>query len=153
MQNNYFKIIFIILTTLVFINVVNAETNSYDATISGIDSPSIYDLDIKWDNMTFSYIEQEKYIYDSTNSTYKRTTQKYWSSSSNNINIKNKSLREVNVSLKYKSLNNNVTGTFSKDNFNIKSSEEQNIKLNLSGSIDSSYHEYKTVGEISIIVS
>ena len=153
MQNNYFKIVFIILIPILFVNIVYAETESYDATITGVDTPSIYDVDIKWDNMTFSYIEQEKYIYDGNTNTYKRNIQKYWTSVSNNINIKNKSLKEVKISLKFKALDKNVDGTFSKNNFNIKSLEEQNIKLNLTGSINNSYNTYKTVGEISIVVS
>ena len=153
MQNNYFKLLFIILISILFVNIVFAETKSHDATISAIDDSSIYDLDIKWDNMRFSYIEQEKYVYDSSSNTYKRNVIKYWTSSSNNINIKNKSLKEVNVSLQFQSLNKNVNGTFSKNNFNIKSLKEQNIKLNLTGNIDKSYNVYKTVGDISIVVS
>lgn len=153
MQNNHLKLLLIVLIPILFINIVYAETSKRDATISSVDAPSIYDLDIKWDNMTFSYVEQEKYVYDNSNNTYKRSINRYWTSSSNNINIKNKSSKPINVNLKFRALNKNVNGTFSKNNFNMKSLEEQSVKLNLTGSIDNSYNTYKTVGDISIVVS
>ena len=153
MQTNYLKALFIVLLLIAFTNCVYAENQSHDATIGKIDTPSIYDVDIKWDNMSFIFVEQEKYVYESDTNSYKRNIEKYWTSSSNNINIKNKSSKEIKVSLKFQGLNRNVNGTFSKNNFNMKSLEEQNIKLNLTGNIDSSYNIYKTVGEISIIVS
>lgn len=154
MQNNHFKIVFILLITLIIVtNKVYAEVQSYDATISGVDTPTIYDVDIKWDSMKFTFVEKEKYKYNESNHTYNRIIEKYWSSDDNNIAIKNKSLKEVNVSLKFNTLNTNVKGSFTKNNFNIKSLEEHNTKLNLTGIIDNSYHEYRTIGEISIVVS
>ena len=59
MQNNHFKIVFILLITLIIVtNKVYAEEQSYDATISGVDTPTIYDVDIKWDSMKFTFVEK-----------------------------------------------------------------------------------------------
>ena len=161
MQINYFKIIFILVITIFATNYVYAEGQSHDVIISGIDTPntyeidvpSIYDIDIKWDNMKFTFVEQEKYKYNESNHTYKRTIEKYWSSTTNNININNKSSKNISINLKFETLNANIAGNFSKNNFNIKPSEEQNIKINLTGNLDNSYNEYKTVGNISIVIS
>ena len=180
MQNKYLKVLIVIISIIAFTNVAYAEQQNRDATISNVvirntndattpDSniantnsnttqeednvPSIYDVDIKWDNMQFRYIEEEKYIYDENMHIYKRSTQKYWSSNSNNISIKNKSTKKVNINLKFENINTNIKGTFSKNNFNIKTRGEENVKVNLTGNIDNSYSKYKTIGKISIVVS
>ena len=141
------------LAVILFPNITYANTQSHDVTISAVDILDVYDVDINWDNMQFTYIEQEKYVYDNEKHLYNRNVINYWTSNSNNIKIMNESKKNINVNLKYNKINSNVSGTFNKNNFDIRVNEAQNIKLNLYGNIDNSYTVFKTVGEVSIVIS
>ena len=146
------KKIIILLLLLFQFNLVYAQEYSRDATIEGINIPTIKDLDISWDSMQFTYVVKENYNYDANSHKYIKDDIKYWDSSNNNIKFYNKTISDIKINLKYNSLNRNIKGIFNDNNFVIKYRQEYNVRLDLDGYLNKN-NNYETIGIIELIVS
>ncbi len=146
------KKIIILLLLLFQFNFVYAQEYSRDATIEGINIPTIKDLDISWDSMQFTYVVKENYNYDANSHKYIKDDIKYWDSSNNNIKFYNKTISDIKINLKYNSLNRNIKGIFNDNNFVIKYRQEYNVRLDIDGYLNKN-NNYETIGIIELIVS
>ncbi len=146
------KKIIILLLLLFQFNLVYAQEYSRDATIEGINIPTIKDLDISWDSMQFTYVVKENYNYDANSHKYIKDDIKYWDSSNNNIKFYNKTISDIKINLKYNSLNRNIKGIFNDNNFVIKYRQEYNVRLDIDGYLNKN-NNYETIGIIELIVS
>ena len=146
------KKIIILLLLLFQFNLVYAQEYSRDATIEGINIPTIKDLDISWDSMQFTYVVKENYNYDANSHKYIKADIKYWDSSNNNIKFYNKTISDIKINLKYNSLNRNIKGIFNDNNFVIKYRQEYNVRLDIDGYLNKN-NNYETIGIIELIVS
>lgn len=152
------KKIIALLSILAFSTSVNAENlnevNSYDATVNKIEDTQIYDVEIKWDNMMFTYNNTESYVWNSKTHEYDLKNKKTWENEKNKITINNKSNYEIEILFNYESYKDyqKITGVFSKNKLNIQSKESDFSELNLSGKLDENTSEYKKIGEVTVTI-
>ena len=141
----------ILLLLLLPFTIIYADEYSKDVIISEINTPSIKDLDISWDNMEFTYVVKENYEYDINNHKYIKNDIKYWETTTNNIKINNKSVNSIKIKLLFNNLNSNIKGKFNNNSFVIKQNEEYNVKLEIDGYLKNDSKEI--IGTIEVVVS
>ena len=108
----------------------------------------VYDYDITWGDMNFIYTDVENYEFNSSTNEYDKVLSGSWESSSNSIEILNNSSLSINVTLSYVSDENNITGGFSVNNFELSKDESKTVSLTLSGSLNNSYSSYTKIGSV-----
>jgi len=130
-----------------------SSESSKNVTIGNVETP-VYDVDITWDSMKFSYNEQINYnwnddlhIYELQESTY------YWSNLNNNVKVTNNSYFDIDVKLNYKSVNDNINGAFDISSANLPNKTSKEFKLILDGKLSSTNDNYIKVGMIELSIS
>lgn len=146
--------IFLILVVIILIPVKVNASNSKDVTVNSI-IEDIYDVEIIWDDMQYTYNVSEKFVYDDESREYKLERKESWDSSKGDITLTNKSKYEVTANLEYKGLNrfNNIKGYFEKDELLLGVNESVSTKLILEGKLESNIRRFTTIGDISIIIN
>lgn len=145
----------IIIAVLIFstISVYAIENKEIYVTVGEVDAP-VYNVEIFWESMQFSYIEQVNYIWDNESKTYNLGESTFvWSNSNNKINIFNKSTYSINARLDYVGINNNIIGVFDTNNASLSPGTSKYFRLNLEGSLPSNYNTYTKVGTIELKIS
>lgn len=144
---------FVILCLLLITINVNAS-NTKDATVNSI-IEDVYDVEIIWDEMQYTYNVSEKFVYDDESREYKLERKESWDSSKGDITLTNKSKYEVTANLEYKGLNkfNNIKGYFEKNELLLGVNESVSTKLILEGELESNIRMFTTIGDISIIIN
>ncbi|MBO5095967.1 MAG: hypothetical protein J6B98_03755 [Bacilli bacterium] len=144
---------FVILCLLLITINVNAS-NTKDATVNSI-IEDVYDVEIIWDEMQYTYNVSEKFVYDDESREYKLERKESWDSSKGDITLTNKSKYEVTANLEYKGLNrfNNIKGYFEKNELLLGVNESVSTKLILEGKLESNIRRFTTIGDISIIIN
>ncbi|MBQ6817072.1 MAG: hypothetical protein IJO27_01430 [Bacilli bacterium] len=149
------KIIYslIILFLLTFSINVNASTIK-DATVNSI-IEDVYDVEIFWDKMQYTYNVSEKFVYDDESREYKLERNESWDNSKGDITLTNKSKYEVTANLEYKGLNrfNNIKGYFEKDELHLGINKSVSTKLILEGALESNIRKFTTIGNVSITIN
>ena len=132
---------------------VNAS-NTKDATVNSI-IEDVYDVEIIWDEMQYTYNISEKFVYDAESREYKLERKESWNSSNGDITLTNKSKYEVTANLEYKGLNrfNNIKGYFEKDKLLLDVNKSDSTKLILDGKLDSNIRRFTRIGDISITIN
>ena len=98
---------------------VTAKYND-DAT-----EPTVYSVDLKWDDMTFTYNEFGTRTWDPDTHTYTDTTSAGWDKVTAAVTATNHSNAEVKVSFTYTPQGDTgVTASMSKDSFNLAAGVE-----------------------------
>lgn len=146
------RLIISIVFLIFFISNVEAATTK-DATINRI-IDNIYDIEIKWDNIQFTYEQKEEYIYDETNHEYKLKRENNWLSQTNKIDLINNSYSDVKVNLKYNKINKDEDFKiiFSQNNFLLKQNEKAFVNLDIDGKMEQKPSDFLTVGNVSILL-
>lgn len=144
---------FILIISFFLVGNVNAS-NTKDATVNSI-IEDVYDVEIIWDEMQYTYNVSEKFVYDDESREYKLERKESWDSSKGDITLTNKSKYEVTANLEYKGLNrfNNIKGYFEKDELLLGVNESVSTKLILEGKLESNIRRFTTIGDISIIIN
>ena len=147
------KILFLLPIFSIFIMGNTLKNEEISVIVGNVEAP-VYNIEVKWDNMEFTYSEtinyiwnQNTHIYELENSTYK------WNSNGNNIKIQNNSSIPVNIELNYIGTNDNVSGTFNINNTNIEPGKIVTSRLTLTGALSSNNTTYVKVGSINLKVS
>jgi len=148
----YKRILLIIILSFIFVNVYALNDENIDVTVGDVDVP-IYQVDVSWDSMNFSYNEQINYIWNSSTHTYELAESTYyWSNSNNTVTISNKSLNSINVNVQYKVFDQNIDGEFDVSSAILNYNDIKKFTLNLKGQLSSSYTEYVKVGSIALSI-
>jgi len=151
-------IIYIFLFCIILSNVYGMSTKKVTVgEVEGIDNKkeeSIYDVEISWDNMKFTYNETKDIKWDNKENKYNIVVEDEWINEDNKIEIKNFSHKSITVKLEYKKLRNDIdiTGKFDKEKVTIEKNRKEEVTFHLSGKITSSVDEYIKVGRITINV-
>lgn len=144
-----------IVFTISFFFIINVNaSNTKDATINSI-IEDVYDVEILWDEMQYTYKFSEKFVYDDESHEYNLERKESWDSSKGDITLTNKSKYEVTANLEYKGLNrfNNIKGYFEKNELLLGVNESVSTKLILEGKLESNIRRFTTIGDISIIIN
>ena len=84
----------------------------------GVTEPTVYSVDLTWEDMTFTYNESGTRIWDPDTHTYKDTTSAGWDKNTAAVTATNHSNTEVTVSFTYTPQGNTgVTASMSKLSF------------------------------------
>lgn len=148
------KILILIGLLLCFtINVYALDDENIDVTVGEVDVP-VYNVEVSWDSMEFTYNEQVNFIWDNNSHTYELHESTYkWLASNNNINVKNKSSNPIKIQLNYKKINENIIGNFNMSDATIYSGVSMDFKLTLDGELSPSNTDYIKVGTIELNIS
>lgn len=135
-------------------------TSSKNVTVGlveGIDSEkeeSVYDIEISWDNMNFTYNETKDIKWDDKEKQYDIVTETEWINKNNKIDIKNFSDEPITISFKYEQTKRGIgiTGKFNKDRVKIDKNSKEEVTFSMTGTITSDKDEYIKVGRITMSV-
>lgn len=143
----------LLIISFFLVGTVNAS-NTKDATINKL-IEDVYDVEILWDEMKYTYNVSEKFVYDNESREYKLERKESWDSSNGDITLTNKSKYEVTASLEYKGLDkfNNIKGYFEEDKIFLGTNKSVNTKLVLEGTLQSDIRKFTTIGNVSITIN
>lgn len=147
------KIIFLLAILLLPLMVSAIEDEVITVTVGEIDAP-VYNVEITWGNMEFTYNEEINYIWNNTTHVYEFGEPTYeWTTSNNTIDITNKSYVSIEMTLNYNSINKNINGNFDITNKKMKTNDKISSKLILDGKLSSDNTDYVKIGFIDLIIS
>ena len=147
-----YKNLFLLLVFLPFLKVYSLENNQMNVVVSNVSVP-VYNVEVSWGTMEFTYNEIINYEWDNNTHTYELVPSNYkWISNGNDINIINRSAFSVNFILNYNSLNNNINGVFDISNSKLKTNESLTSKLTLDGKMNPNDSIYINVGTINLSI-
>ena len=151
-------IIYIFVFYILFSNVYGTSTkNVIVGEVKGIDNKKeelVYDVEILWDNMKFTYNETKDIKWDNNENKYSIVNENEWINQDNKIEIKNFSNKSIIVNLEYKKTRNDIDiiGKFDKDKFTIGKNKKEQVYFYIIGKLTSNISEYTKVGKITINV-
>ena len=91
----------------------------------GATEPTVYSVDLTWEDMTFTYSESGSRTWDPDTHTYTDTTSAGWDKTAAAVTATNHSNTEVTVSFTYTpQADTDVTATMSKDSFKLAAGVE-----------------------------
>lgn len=153
------KIILLIILSILFSSVeVNAagktiEEENKNVVVGDVEVPAL-EVDITWGAMEFTLNEENNYVWEESTKTYELAPNTYsWTANNNYVDVTNHSYRDIEVSLVYNSLLNNVEGYFNSTREIIKKNNNMRFELNLSGTITNIENNIIKVGSIDLLVS
>lgn len=152
------SLIYLFLFCIIFSNIYATSTKKVTVgEVEGIDNKkeeSVYDVEISWENMKFTYNETKDIKWDNNENKYNIVTANEWINEDNKIEIKNFSDQSITVKLEYtKNLNNiDIVGKFDKEKVYIGKNKKELVNFYISGKITSDINEYIKVGRITINV-
>lgn len=146
----YSLIILFLLTLSINVN----ASNTKDATVNRI-IENVYDVEILWDKMQYTYNVSEKFVYDDESREYKLERKESWDSSNGDITLTNKSKYEVTANLEYKGLDkfNDIKGYFEENGLTLGVNKSVSTKLILEGALQSDVRKSTTIGNVSITIN
>lgn len=114
----------------------------------------LYDIEIYWDNMNFTYNETKDIKWDDEEKQYYILTENEWIIKNNKINIRNFSDKTIIVIFKYEPNKKGmgIVGKFNKDKIEITKNNQEEITFSMAGTINSDKEEYIKVGRIIMSV-
>ena len=144
-------VIIIIVVMFIPISVLSLDNKVVNITVGNVEDDNVVDLQITWGNLSFTYVVENNYRWDSTTHKYtKEEPKSYWTNNGNGIVIKNNSKKAVNINLKYDPTIKNVSGIFSSDTFKVDANKQRVVNFNLSGSLSSDYYKTTSAGIITL---
>ena len=147
-----------ILFCIIFSNIYSTSIKNVTVgEVEGIDSEkeeSIYDIEISWDNMNFTYNETKDIKWDDKEKEYDIVTENEWINENNKIDIKNFSDKPITISFKYEQTKRgmDIIGKFNKDRVKIDKNGKEKVTFSMTGTITSDKDEYIKVGRITMSV-
>lgn len=146
--------IILILVVAILIPFSVSASNTKDVTVNSI-IENVYDVEILWDEMQYTYNVSEKFVYDDESREYKLERKESWGSSNGDITLTNKSKYEVTANLEYKGLDkfNNIKGYFEENKLTLGVNKSVNTKLILEGALQSDIRKFTTIGNVSITIN
>ena len=147
------KLLIIALFFPLFINAksvnVDEDTN-INATVGEVEVYETSEVEIKWDQMTFTYNVVESYKWDSGTHKYSKVIEKtYWSNNGNKITITNKTTRKLEITPNYFGINNSIKGSFNCQKIAVDGNKTETINFNIEGAIEKKLNNTK-IGYITI---
>ena len=159
MKKNRVKLIISVFLFCIIFSQVHATStkNVTVGVVEGIDNnkeESVYDVEISWDDMNFTYNETKDIKWDNSENKYNIVIENEWINENNKIEIKNFSDKSITVKLEYKKLRNDIDimGKFDKEKVTIGKNKKEQIYFIISGKITAELGEYIKVGRITINV-
>lgn len=147
------KILFLLPIFSFFIMGNTIKQESVSVTVGEVDAP-VYNMEITWDNMEFTYSETVNYVWNKNTHIYELTESTYkWNSNENNVSIKNNSFMSVHMELTYVGTNEEISGTFNIPKQTIGSGNTIISKLILEGKLSTNNTNYIKVGSINLKIS
>lgn len=129
----------------------------------GATTPTVYSVDLTWEDMTFTYNASGTRTWNPDTHTYTDTTSAGWDKTTAEVTATNHSNAAVNVTVAYAQTGDyGVTGTLSNANFNLAAGVEgdyanaasDKATLTISGTPNSTVTaEGVTVGTITVTIS
>lgn len=172
------KKLFVIALTLAL--ALSMGINAFAATVStsggsqdidvkakyddGVNTPTVYNVDISWGAMEFTYSVSGTKTWDPENHTYTTSTSASWAASGNEITVTNHSNTEIKADFTYAKETgfDKVSGSFSNASFTLPSAEGKTTTdaaligttaLTLAGSLESDKTVMTKVGTITVTIS
>ena len=122
--------------------------------------PAVYQVDLEWSSMVFTYTEAGTKVWDPTNHTYQMNVSGSWDKTTAEIKVTNHSNVPVDVEMLYKGENGTgITGTLTNGKGTLKAGEENaydkadflKADFKISGTPDSSVTEQgMKIGAITV---
>ena len=126
------------------------EDTNINIKVGAVDAYETSEVEIKWDQMVFTYNVVESYNWDSITHKYAKIVEKsYWSNSGNKITITNKNSKKVKITPNYFGINNSVKGIFDCSTINVESRKTETINFSVEGVIEKKLNNTK-IGYITI---
>jgi len=151
MKNKILLLIVIFIFSIV--NVYALDDEKISITVGDVDVP-VYNVEVYWDSMEFSYNEQVNFVWNNETYTYElEESTYYWSNSNNSVDIFNKSSYSMNVELDYIVIDQDISGSFDIDKAKLTPGSQKNFKLNLNGELSTDDTDYIKVGTIELSIS
>ena len=145
-----------LILLLIFSQILMGHTikdKDISVIVGTVETP-VYNVEVTWGSMEFTYNETINYVWDNNTHSYELSTSTYkWNTSNNIIDIQNKSAFPVNINLKYTSINENIDGNFDISETTIESNRNVKSKLILDGELSPSNNSYIKVGTINLKIS
>lgn len=129
-----------------------------------VETAIVYDVDIKWESMNFTYTVNGKKTWNSDEHQYTTNTSAAWTSTGNSITVTNHSNTGITTSFTYTKGNSyqSVTGSFSKPSFSLPTAEGKKINdaqltkttdLILGGTLADTVTNLTKVGTVTVKIS
>lgn len=129
-----------------------------------VETPVVYNVDIKWGSMNFTYTVSGKKIWNSNTHQYTNNTSDNWSANDNVITVTNHSNTAIKTNFTYTkgSSYESVSGSFSKSSFTLPTAEgkttdnsllTETTALTLSGTLDETVTNLTKVGTVTVKIS
>ena len=127
-----------ILLLLIIPSIVFATNNEASVVVGEVDTEEnqpndddkVIDVEIKWNNMIFTYNVENNYTWNSETHEYiKNKEKKYWTNNGNNIIINNKTNKKISLYPMYKSENKSITGKFDINKIDLDGNTRKVIKF------------------------
>ena len=151
MKKKLLLFILMILSPLIMGYTIKDEDIS--VTVGNVEAP-VYNVEITWDSMEFTYKETVNYQWNSSNNTYELSPSTYrWETSNNNVSVNNNSTIPVNIELKYISEKENIRGNFEITKKELDINEKITSKLIIDGELSSDNINYIKIGTIKVTIS
>lgn len=126
-------------------------------------TPTVYSVDLEWDDMTFTYNKSGTKTWNPTTHTYTDSTTSGWDKTSATIEATNHSNASVTISFQYQAVGDTgVTGSMSKNSFTLEAgvvnkpdeAAKNSSVLNISGTPNGTVTaESITVGTITVTIA
>lgn len=133
--------------------------------IDSVDTPTIYNVDVSWGAMEFTYTVSGTKTWNAETHTYTVSTSDEWTASGNEITVTNHSNTAVKAEFTYEAKNghNTVTGSFSENTLTLPTAEGKLINdtalvgktaLTLGGTLaDTTTNLIQVVGAVTVAIS
>lgn len=152
-----------------FAATVNASGGSQDIDVNakyvdGVDTPTVYNVDVAWGAMEFTYTVSGTKTWNPENHQYTSSTSGAWEASGNEITVTNHSNTEIHAAFAYEKEAgfDTVTGSFSQSSLTLPTAEGKAIDdailtgktaLTLAGTLASDKTSMTKVGTVTVTIS
>ena len=147
------KVLFVLLLFgCFFVNVyaTSIKDESGVVIVGNVEVP-VYNVEVIWGKMDFTYTEQINYVWNDDTHIYEVGKSTYnWISKDNYVDVNNKSNISIDVELEYVNLNKNVNGNFDVSKKKLKSDASNRFTLTLNGNLSGINTDSVKVGTINV---
>lgn len=145
----------------------NGDTQDIDVNaryVDGVATPTVYNVDVSWDAMEFTYTVSGTRTWDAEKHEYAVSTSGAWTASGNEITVTNHSNTGIKADFTYEKETgfDTVTGSFSQSSLTLPTAEGKathaaeltgKTALTLSGTLASDKTDLIKVGKVTVAIS
>lgn len=157
------------MSTTAFAGTIGSDSGTQTIDVKAqysnkVETPIVYDVDIEWGSMNFTYTVSGKKTWNSNTHQYTSTTSDGWIANGNVITVTNHSNTGIKTNFTYTKGDNyeSVSGSFSKSSFTLPTAENkttdnpqltETTALTLGGTLEETVTNLTKVGTITVKIS